>query len=84
MLFCVVSLVIYVLVAQLDTQFLFMTATSAGSVLENAGGGAGMDQLSIDQISKEMDIWDWLKNGLLPNVKDRNWCAAGWRDGGAL
>ena len=73
LLFVMVSLVIYVLVEQLDTYQLFDTATSAWAVLENAGGGAGMDELSIGQIATENQLWDWMKTGLLPAVQDRNW-----------
>eukprot|EP01052_Picozoa_sp_SAG31_P036845 SAG31_NODE_4657_length_3064_cov_1.947049_2_plen_290_part_00 len=69
----VVSVVVFVLVEQLDTEYLFMTAASAGSVLENAGEGAGMDENSIASISSERAIWNWLKFGLLPAVQGRSW-----------
>lgn len=54
-----------------------MTATAAGTVLENAGEGAGLDTSSIGEIATEHEMWDWIKRGLIPAVKGLDWMREG-------
>jgi hypothetical protein len=43
------------------------------SLVENAGWGAGMDELSVPQISTERDIYEWIRTGLLPMLQGVDW-----------